>query len=171
MWQKLYRSIWKDLSSTFKQLSKSLDAHTSFLETCSARLQDTSNPYYDSAYESTPHQRPVESVCTGREFSRYRSDIKLAWEDFKNQETKRKTKQRARIKTWISSSNTIADKHRQFQETRQLCPRSGRWLLRSYAQLNYWMRDEEPPESAVWLHGNMGFGTNSCISRCQATLR
>ena len=171
MWQKLYRSIWKDLGSTFKQLSKSLDAHTSFLETCSARLGATSDPHYDSAYDSTSHQRSVESVCTSRELSHYRSDIKLAWQDFESQEAERKREQRARIKTWISSSTTIAEKHRQFQETRRLCPRSGRWLLRSYPQLTYWMRDEEPPESAVWLHGNMGFGTRSCISRCQATLR
>lgn len=161
MWQKLHRSIWKDLSGTFKQLSKSLDAHTSFLETCSARLRNTNNSYSDSSINPALHQTPAGIICKSHELSRYRSDVKVAWQDFETQETERKTSQRAQIKTWISSSTKITEMHRQFQETRRLCPKSGRWLLRSYPEVTDWMRDEEPPESAIWLHGNMGFGTDT----------
>lgn len=40
-----------------------------------------------------------------------------------------------------------------------ICPRSGRWLFRNYSEISEWMGEEDPPHSAIWLHGNVGYGS------------
>lgn len=79
------------------------------------------------------------------------------WRDFESEEAERKRRQKVKVQNWISSSNNTKEMHKGFQETR-ICDESGRWLFRSYGQVTDWMKDEEPPESAIWLHGSKGFG-------------
>lgn len=39
-----------------------------------------------------------------------------------------------------------------------ICPKSGRWLLRKYSAVADWIGEDEPPNSAIWLHGVVGYG-------------
>lgn len=42
-----------------------------------------------------------------------------------------------------------------------ICPSSGRWLFRNYSDISEWMGEEDPLHSAIWLHGNIGYGNYS----------
>ncbi|VUC29298.1 unnamed protein product [Clonostachys rosea] len=174
LWQRLHKSIWKDLNHTFKKLARSLDKHGEFIEKYGASLI-VHNPGFGNNHYHINNQLdaayPPNWDCIDDVFSRYRYDAKTFWRDFEESETERKRKQRAAIKSWISSSNKVEEMHKRFQNIRSICPKSGRWLFRSYGEVSDWMKEDEPPESAVWLHGSKGFGKTILASLIVDELR
>ncbi|KAM0352349.1 hypothetical protein ACHAPU_002014 [Fusarium lateritium] len=52
-----------------------------------------------------------------------------------------------------------------------VCPNSGRWLFRNYSAIAEWMGGEEPTDSAIWLHGNFGYGKTVLASMVVDELR
>ncbi|CAH0027137.1 unnamed protein product [Clonostachys rhizophaga] len=161
LWQRLHKSVWKDLNHTFKQLAKSLDTHRKFIQMHSAGLIDKPHGSGNSHYNidnglNTVYPQNWDPI--NDDFNRYRYGAKEFWREFEESEVERKRKQRTAIKAWISSSNKVEEMHKRFQTIRNTCPKSGRWLFRSYAEVSDWMKEDEPPESAIWLHGSKGFG-------------
>lgn len=137
--------MWKDLSTTFKQLVKSLRAHSAFLDSCKAANWET-------------YPSPGENSDLG--LARYCCRLREDWEKFADEEEARKREQRRRVNAWISSSNKNEEMQKKFRGMRA-CADSGRWLFRKYSRVTEWMREEDAPEPAIWLHGSKGFGTET----------
>jgi hypothetical protein len=90
-------------------------------------------------------------------FQRYFHGAKSDWTEFENEENDRKRKQKNSVITWISASGKMQRLQEKFRSM-AICPNSGRWLSRNYSAIAEWMGEEEPPDSAIWLHGNFGYG-------------
>ncbi|KAH0491047.1 hypothetical protein TgHK011_002493 [Trichoderma gracile] len=69
----------------------------------------------------------------------------------------RKDKAKKSVLAWISASKKTDSLHKKFQDTR-ICPDTGRWLFKRYSEVSDWMKEDQPPESAIWLQGTRGFG-------------
>jgi hypothetical protein len=91
------------------------------------------------------------------ELQNYRQDLKRHRLGFEEAERIRKADEKKSVMTWISASKKTQSLHKKFQETR-ICPDTGRWLFRRYCEITDWMKEDQPPESAIWLHGSKGFG-------------
>lgn len=91
------------------------------------------------------------------EFYRYRNDMNRSRDQFEEEEKARKEEEKRSVMAWISASKNTQSLHKKFQDAR-ICPDTGRWLFRRYSEVTDWMKEDQPPESALWLHGSKGFG-------------
>jgi hypothetical protein len=99
----------------------------------------------------------AEYSDTHAAFQRYFHGAKSDWTEFEKEESDRKHNQKNSIITWISASGKMPRLQKKFRSM-AICPNSGRWLFRNYSAIAEWMGEEEPPDSAIWLHGNFGYG-------------
>ena len=93
------------------------------------------------------------------EFYRYRSDLNRSLDKFEEAEIARKHEKKLSVLTWISASKKMQLLHKKFQNMR-ICPDTGRWLFRRYREVVDWIKEDQPPESAMWLHASTGYGNN-----------
>ncbi|KAI1422036.1 hypothetical protein F5Y12DRAFT_800163 [Xylaria sp. FL1777] len=160
LWQRLSKATWKALSHTFEHLADSLEHHGRFIRTHGSSLR---NPQADLDQGNEPifveSRLDVAQAWGGvkMEFYRYRNDMNGRRDKFQEEERNRKEGQKKNVMTWISASKKTQSLHRKFQETR-ICRGTGRWLFRRYSEVTDWMKEDQPPESAIWLHGSKGFG-------------
>ncbi|KAJ4267531.1 hypothetical protein NW762_003638 [Fusarium torreyae] len=143
LWQRLQKPIWEDYSHTFKRIAESLKSHASLIRTHSATFE-SDNGGTDAALEQ------------------YLYDTKSAWKDFEVNELGRKREQKHEVTTWLCASSKMQRLQKDFRKM-AICPRSGRWLISNYSAVSDWMEEDEPPDSAIWLHGNCGYVLSSLI--------
>ncbi|RGP79328.1 early growth response 1-b, partial [Fusarium longipes] len=143
LWQRLQKPIWEDSTRFFKRISRSLATTTNIIKAQSTCSQDYSE------------------ICSALE--RYSYNWKQDWKTFKADESKRKHEQRHEVITWISASGKMARLQQTYRD-RAICPKSGRWLFRKYGAVADWMGEDDPPDSAIWLHEKVGFGKSVLAS-------
>ncbi|RYP79132.1 hypothetical protein DL771_000110 [Monosporascus sp. 5C6A] len=133
LWQRLSRVTWKALS-----------------------------PDLDQGYEPMRVESGLDVTQdwdgAKMEFNRYRNDMNGRRDKFEEEERNRKEDQKRSVMTWISASKKTQSLHKKFQDTR-ICRNTGRWLFRRYSEVTDWMKEEQPSESAIWLHGSKGFAS------------
>ncbi|KAF4957211.1 hypothetical protein FGADI_3276 [Fusarium gaditjirri] len=137
LWQRLQKSIWDDASSLFSRLSDSLGSHAKFIKEHSLSTQD-----YDAVHAA---------------FQQYSYSLKGGWKNFETEEKFRRHERKYKVTEWITSSQKMPRLQNDFREM-AICSKSGRWLFRNYSDISEWMGEEDPPHSAIWLHGNVGYG-------------
>ncbi|KAI0592764.1 hypothetical protein F4775DRAFT_580879 [Biscogniauxia sp. FL1348] len=153
LWQRLSRATWNSLNHTFEHLSDSLERHRQFIQTHGASLRD---PQADADKEDGLDV-VQDWVGDKMEFYRYCNDMNWSRQKFEEEEIDRKADQKKSVITWISASKKMQSLHKKFQDMR-ICRDTGRWLFRRYSEVTDWMKEDPPPESAIWLHGSKGFG-------------
>lgn len=87
----------------------------------------------------------------------YDSEVAKRQKDFDEEQTSKREIMKTRVLEWISASKETESLHKKFQDTKS-CPDSGRWLFRRYSEVTDWMKEDLPPESAIWIHGSRGYG-------------
>ena len=92
-----------------------------------------------------------------QEFYRYFNDLNGCRTYFEEKERTEKHDEKLSVLRWISASKKTHSLHKQFQDMR-ICPDTGRWLFKRYSEVTEWMRADQHPESAIWLHASKGFG-------------
>ncbi|KAF4343739.1 early growth response 1-B [Fusarium beomiforme] len=137
VWQRLQKPLWDDSSLLFSRISDSLCLHAKFIKEQSIYIKDY----------ATIHAA----------FQQYSYAVKQDWKIFEAQEEIRKYKKKHDVLLWISSSGKMQRLQNMFRNM-VICPRSGRWIFRNYGAISEWMGEKEPPDSAIWLHGNSGYG-------------
>ncbi|KAL7933038.1 hypothetical protein V8C35DRAFT_306104 [Trichoderma chlorosporum] len=158
--QKISRTTWKALSDTFDHLTNCLERHTEFLKL-------TGLPFYTPQEEiDTNVELTLVEFCSNnnqnpedlrRMFLEYVGNVKRSREAFEDKQTAEMRDTREKVLTWISASKKTELLHKRFQETR-VCADTGRWLFKKYSEISDWMKEDTPPDSAIWLHGDRGFG-------------
>ncbi|GAB1314542.1 Zinc finger protein (Fragment) [Madurella fahalii] len=160
LWQKLYRPTWKALSHTFEQLASSLERHLQFIQMHGSSLRN-SQPNLDQgdglARAESGLDTPQDWGDAKMEFYRYRNDMNGSRDQFEEKEKARREEEKRSVMAWISASKNTQSLHKKFQDAR-ICPDTGRWLFRRYSEVTDWMKEDQPPESALWLYGSKGFG-------------
>ncbi|KAH8802967.1 hypothetical protein F5884DRAFT_803827 [Xylogone sp. PMI_703] len=160
VWLKLHKPTWKALSHTFKHLEESLGRHKRFIEVHGLCLR---NPQANLNQGNQDVPIEPESNLTQdwhgmlMEFYRYRNDLSGFKEDFEEEQRIRIQNEKKDVITWISASKKTQSIHTKLQDMR-ICPDTGRWLFRRYSEVRDWMKEDQPPESTIWLHGSRGFG-------------
>ncbi|CAJ0538940.1 Ff.00g068020.m01.CDS01 [Fusarium sp. VM40] len=139
LWQRLQKPVWEDSSRRFKKLTESLNNTAKFIKN-----------------QSSYSQR-AEYSDTHAAFQRYFHGAKSDWADFEKEESDRKHEQKNSVITWISASGKMERLQKKFRSM-AICPNSGRWLFRNHSTIAKWMSEENTPDSAIWLHGNFGYG-------------
>ncbi|KAJ4180923.1 hypothetical protein NW755_011458 [Fusarium falciforme] len=165
LWQKLHKPIWKDLRTTFNYIAESLNLHAS-------KIQEYGKPFRDpESYRPGAHERidsgidPNQGVNPDqvrRDMSYYHVALNKLRDDFEDKEEKRKREMKNNAITWIASSTKIEKLQKDFREMR-ICHGTGRWLFRTKKEVSEWLsedggNDGSLSQSAIWLHGNGGFG-------------
>ncbi|KAH7110714.1 hypothetical protein EDB81DRAFT_831516 [Dactylonectria macrodidyma] len=160
LWHKLYRPTWKAFSHTFEHLIDSLDSHGRFIQSHGSSLRNP-EPNWDQSGELVHMQSGLDTTQdwsdTKMKFYRYRNDMNGRRDKFEEEERIRKEDEKKSVMTWIPASKKTQLLHKKFQDSR-ICPNTGRWLFRRYSEVTEWMKEDQPPESAIWLHGSKGFG-------------
>ncbi|KAJ4022643.1 hypothetical protein NW766_001687 [Fusarium irregulare] len=142
LWQRLQKPIWDDSSLMFRRISESLRTTGNII-----KAQATSQDHEE----------------IDRALEQYAYNWKEEWRNFENEESERIHKKRYEVITWISASGKMGRLQRAFREM-AICPKSGRWLLRRYSAVKDWIQEDEPPNSAIWLHGVVGYGKSVLAS-------
>ncbi|KAJ4313266.1 hypothetical protein N0V84_009494 [Fusarium piperis] len=161
LWQKLHKPIWKDLKTTFNYIAESLKLHASKIHEHgkSFRDPDSRRERVDSGIDLS---QPVDSNQVLRDMSHYYVALSKLRSDFEEREEKRKREMKNNAIAWIASSTKIEKLQKDFRDMR-ICKTAGRWLFRRYRGVSEWLTEEGGNEgslsqSAIWLHGNRGFG-------------
>lgn len=106
--------------------------------------------------ESEPHITQNWGSVSSR-LHDYDCSVRKHESDFNEKEKLKKERSKKKVLEWISASKETDSLHRKFQDTR-ICPDTGRWLFKKYSEVTDWMKEDLPPESAIWLHGSRGYG-------------
>ncbi|KAF5637313.1 early growth response 1-B [Fusarium tjaetaba] len=137
LWQRLQKSVWDDASDFFSSLSDSLGSHAKFIKERSFSTED---------------YRALHAA-----FQQYSYGLQSDWKKFEADEKARRRGRKIEVTEWIASSVKMPRLQEEFRDM-AICPRSGRWLFRNYSEISEWMGEDDPPHSAIWLHGNVGYG-------------
>lgn len=160
MRQKLSRPTWKALSNTVEYLAGSLQRHGDFLQVHGSSIPD---PRADLGPDG--EIVPVQFWSSNaRIWDEYLYDVNKYRDKFEEEEKARKIEVKRSVLTWVSASKKTPSLHKEFQGTRAICGNTGRWLFKRYSEITDWMKDDQPPESAIWLHGTRGFGNDNLIN-------
>lgn len=108
--------------------------------------------------ESQPHTTPDWGFVSLK-LQEYDSEVAKRQNDFDEEETSKRERMKTKVLEWISASKETESLHKKFQDTKR-CSDSGRWLFKRYSEVTDWMKEDLPPESAIWLHGSRGYGKN-----------
>lgn len=162
VFQKIYKPTWKALNDTFNHLVGSLESHGEFVQVAWACFQ---NP--QAALDLDAELVPAESWSDKSQnwedikakLLDYLRNMKEYRDNFEDEEKNRKEKAKKSVLAWILASKKTHSLHKKFQDTR-ICSDTGRWLFKRYSEVSEWMKEDQPPESAIWLHGSRGFGNN-----------
>ncbi|KAM0463182.1 hypothetical protein ACHAPV_003309 [Trichoderma viride] len=106
--------------------------------------------------ESQPHTTPDWGFVSLK-LQEYDSEVAKRQNDFDEEETSKRERMKTKVLEWISASKETESVHKKFQDTRK-CSDSGRWLFKRYSEVTDWMKEDLPPESAIWIHGSRGYG-------------
>ncbi|RKK98844.1 hypothetical protein BFJ71_g6569 [Fusarium oxysporum] len=135
----IYHDIQRFHSIAYRLFSLTTKRKISFVETNLARL---TYPNYDALHAA---------------FQQYSYNLKSDWKNFEAEEKARRLGRKYEVFEWITSSPKMPRLQDKFRDM-VICPKSGRWLFRNYSDISEWMGEEDPPHSAIWLHGNVGYG-------------
>ncbi|UKZ66311.1 uncharacterized protein TrAtP1_007486 [Trichoderma atroviride] len=152
--QRLYKPTWKALNDTTKFLVASLEKHGQIIKRYGSPLQNS--PAGLNIEESQPHITQDWGFVSLK-LQEYDSEVAKRQKNFDEEQTSRRESMKTRVLEWISASKETESLHKKFQDTKK-CPDSGRWLFRRYSEVTDWMKEDLPPESAIWLHGSRGYG-------------
>ncbi|KAG9503233.1 hypothetical protein J7337_006076 [Fusarium musae] len=152
---RLQRSVWDDASDLFSRLSVSLGSHANFIKENSSVQGEL--PSHNDSIE-WPNSKDYEALQAA--FQQYSYGLKSEWKNFETDENDRRRRRKYEVAEWITSSRKMQRLQNEFREM-TICPKSGRWLFRNYSDISEWMGEEDPPHSAIWLHGNVGYGNYS----------
>ncbi|KAF4502768.1 Early growth response 1-B [Fusarium agapanthi] len=94
------------------------------------------------------------------DFQQYSYGLKSDWKNFETDEKGLRRERKYEVTEWITSSRKMPRLQNEFREM-AIDPKSGRWLFRKYSDISEWIEEEDPPHSAIWLHGNVGYGNYS----------
>jgi hypothetical protein len=163
VWQKLFKPTWKGLNPTFEHLKDSLERHLLFIRAHGSSLRNC-QPGLDQGDELALVESGVDIIQdrddARMEFCRYRKNMDGSRDQFEEKEKARKEEEKRSVMTWISASKNTQSLHKKFRDARK-CPDTGRWLFRRYREVTDWMKEDQPPDSALWLHGSKGFGSDT----------
>lgn len=166
VWQKLHKPIWKDHKTTFNHIAESLSLHASKIQGYGKAFRDP------DSYRTGAHERRTDSGIdpnpalnprqVNEDISNYHVALNKLREEFEETEKKRKREMKNSTIAWISSSTKIEKLQDDFRRMR-ICKNTGRWLFRRNRGVSEWLTAEGGNEgslsqSAIWLHGNRGFG-------------
>lgn len=165
VFQKIYKSTWKSLNDTFDHVAVSLESHGKFIKEKGSSFWnpratlnvDAELPPVESWQDDNQNWQNIR-----RMFLEYPQNVKKSWENFEEKQTDERNKTKKKVLTWISASKKMPLLHKKFQDAR-ICPDTGRWLFKKYSEVDDWMKEDPPPDSALWLQGSRGFG-NSLVS-------
>ncbi|PTB66815.1 hypothetical protein BBK36DRAFT_1198507 [Trichoderma citrinoviride] len=149
---KIYKPTWKALNATTDHLLGALERHQNFIQSSGSRVQNSG-----AELDLHPDLLTQDGERVKADLSDYLHGVKKYREDYEESEEKRKTKAKRGVLAWISASKKTDSLHKKFQDTR-ICPDTGRWLFKRYSEVSDWMKEDQPPESAIWLQGTRGFG-------------
>ncbi|PON27159.1 hypothetical protein TGAM01_v204108 [Trichoderma gamsii] len=158
--QKLYKPTWKALSDTTEFLVESLQRHGQIMKRYGSPVQNS--PASLNADGEIIFEEPQPHIAQDWDFvslklQEYDSEVAKRQKDFDEEQTSKREIMKTRVLEWISASKETESLHKKFQDTKK-CPDSGRWLFRRYSEVTDWMKEDLPPESAIWIHGSRGYG-------------
>ncbi|XEV00969.1 hypothetical protein FSHL1_006256 [Fusarium sambucinum] len=147
LWQRLQKPIWEDSARIFKKISESLNTTANIIKSQTNLAQNMQADYTE-----------ISSAL-----EQYSYAWKQDWRTFEAEESKQKHEQRHEVITWISASGKMPRLQQTFRNM-AICPKSGRWLFRKYSAVSDWMGEDDPPDSALWLHEKVGYGKSVLAS-------
>lgn len=155
--------MWKDFDTTFESILGDLGRQSDLLDKL-AGLQHM----VQSQQDSQCLQRLLKE--TEEHIKNYESDRVLIRQAIEDKNNDRARIHRAEVLVWISSA-AMSDIHEEYCSKRQVCPRSGEWVLRK-SNLEGWKDLDTPTNSILWMHGIPGAGKHevSSISRLVAVI-
>lgn len=132
VWKRIFRAVWKDFSTRFDGILKSLARHKDLVE-CRASL--------------TQYRRYQEDI-TG---------LKAKIDGLVKDEHNKKA---TRVKEWLATGAQSIYDHERFLAEREPYPSTGRWIL-DHEIISDWMNAEVPASPIVWMTGMPGAGKPS----------
>lgn len=158
IWRDMVKSTWREAADLFKHLAECLERHGQFISVQGASLRDFClNLDEVVVLPDMSLDLNQDWTHTQREFSAYRGNLTSVRRQFEEDEQKRIKDERQKLLKWISASDKTKPLHEEFQKKR-ICGNTGRWLFRKYAQVERWIDDSTPQNTALWLQAKKGFG-------------
>ncbi|RDA93695.1 hypothetical protein CP533_4893, partial [Ophiocordyceps camponoti-saundersi (nom. inval.)] len=155
-WHKLFTASWKASGPTFDYLVESLEGHRQIIETQGCFVRDPQASLEDDDFERLDLDVEMNWNDAKMEFYRHQNETRARQQDFEEKEVIKTEENKKKVMTWISASDKTYSLHKELQGMR-ICRDTGRWLFRRYSEVTDWIREVQPPEYALWLHGSKGF--------------
>jgi hypothetical protein len=143
VWRQIFRSIWNDFKTRFKQILDSLSQHRQLIVEQAALLHF--------------QQYQVDGQATLRHIQRYEQDRSEKFVLLKKQEADEMHKKYLAVLEWFSAAQSTVLDHHNFRDIRNKYAGSGDWILKN-EKVQDWMEHDTPVSSVLWLNGIPGAG-------------
>ena len=145
MWRQVFRSMWKNFETRFRNILDSLNRHRQLIANQAAAIH----------YQ----QYQVDNQAVLGHIQQYEQDRKRNIEDRERQEESEMHKKYLEVLQWFSAVDTTKSDQEVFTRTRQEYPGSGDWILKN-EKIRNWLEDDTPTSSILWLNGKPGAGNS-----------
>lgn len=143
-WTKVFKSMWKDFESTFNSILNDLGRQCDLLDRVAGAQH--------------MEQSQIQGHRLEELFDNYKSDRDKLWQTLGEHEKDRARNHREEVLKWIASA-TMSDIHEEYCKKRQICPKSGDWVLHKDRFVG-WKELDVPTNPILWMHGIPGAGEN-----------
>lgn len=150
--------MWKDFDSTFKSILDDLKRQCDLLD----RVAGAEHMVQSQQDSQSLRELRTEHIMYVEQYKLDRDKLRQAVEE---NEKERARNHRDEVLKWVSST-TMSDWHEEYCKKRQICPGSGRWVLRK-EKLEGWKDSETPTNSVLWMYGIPGAGKHIQILSVQ----
>ncbi|KAH7381988.1 hypothetical protein BKA64DRAFT_584001 [Cadophora sp. MPI-SDFR-AT-0126] len=134
VWRQLFRSMWKNFESTFKQILDNLKRHRDLIK----------------------EQATVISFQRQELFiEQYKRDVEDASRSLEKKQEEEQWKKYLDVREWFSASNSTEADHESCQKAKS--PGTGVWILKNEKVRN-WLQPDVPESSLLWVNGIPGAG-------------
>ncbi|CAO2649603.1 Nn.00g069880.m01.CDS01 [Neocucurbitaria sp. VM-36] len=143
LWMRFFRSMWKDFSTRFDGIRKSLGRHKALIESCASLAQ----------------------------YHRYQEDMRDLKSKLDETVDAERTKKRLALKVWLAVGEQPQEDHRSYCEVRKQYSTTARWILQ-HESIKTWMASDMAITPVLWMHGIPGAGktilASAIIDECRS---
>ncbi|KAF2181728.1 hypothetical protein K469DRAFT_691815 [Zopfia rhizophila CBS 207.26] len=149
LWQRLFRSAWKNFGTQFQGIIKRLRRHRDLVESQANLLHlQQSQDHFEQCQEYFQQSQ--------EHFRKYEQDLIDIQKKLDVQLDEEQAKKRIAVIEWLSGANSSIE-HDSFCATRGEYPDTGNWILR-HDGIRNWKDEDEPETPIVWTNGIPGAG-------------
>ncbi|XPS76188.1 hypothetical protein M3J09_008244 [Ascochyta lentis] len=162
VWNRFFRSAWKNFDTKFGGILKNLDRHKEFVENCAQLAQ------YQLYQDNIVDMR----MASSNRFQQYQQDVIEMNVKLDELVAEQHLKKMKAVTQWLAVGQLAQEDHKVHRRIRSTYSNTAHWIL-SNEHIKHWAEADLPAKPVMWMNGIPGAGktilASAVIDKCKDT--